>query len=191
MRLEELFESNEAPVNIWTWDKKDLVGYDKYLEQSSMQGPWPVPHPAVKDGDEEWNKGGPVWKVYNANGAEITSMKGAPRIINGRFRVGNNMLTSFEFAPEIVRGQVVISENKFKDFHNIHKYFKEIDGEMYAERMDLDGPMLGLLKIRKLQRIIIDDMELGDIINKYLPEGDLLECQQELINAGYEAQAKL
>jgi hypothetical protein len=177
MRLEELFESKQ-------WDRQDLVGYDEYLDSFSNEN-------YESNSSEEWNQNGSTWRTYNANGAGITSMKGVARIINGKFRVGNNLLTSFEFAPEIVRGQVVISENKFKDLHNIHKYFKEIDWELYAEHMDLDGPMLGLLKIRKLRRVIIDDMEIGDIINKYLPEGDILECQEELINAGYEAQAKL
>ena len=185
MRLEELFENIKADLlEMEEWDRKDLIGYDQFI--SNHPG-----HNNVPVNTEEWNKGGHLWKQYNANQTGITSMKGCPKIINGKFRVASNQLSSFEFAPEIVKAQVVLSENKFKDFHNIHKYFKEIDGELYAEHMDLDGPMLGLLKIRKLHRIIIDDMELGDIINKYLPEGDILKCQEELINAGYEAQAKL
>ena len=180
MRLEELFES----IPIESWNKKDLVGYEKYLDL--FENGKTVPYL-----DGEWNKGESTVRIYNANRSGITSMKGAPKIINGSFAAGNNPLSSFEFAPEIVKGRVIISEDKFKDLHNIHKHFKEIDGELYAENMDLDGPMLGLLKIKKLKRVIIDDMEIGDIINKYLPLGDVLECQQELINAGYEAQAKL
>ena len=39
--------------------------------------------------------------------------------------------------------QVVISENKFKDLHNIHKYFKEIAKTGYPMRMPV--PMMNII----------------------------------------------
>ena len=37
----------------------------------------------------------------------------------------------------------------------------------------------------------VQNIQLTKIINKYLPLGDLLDCQEELIEAGYEEFAQL
>ena len=55
----------------------------------------------------------------------------------------------------------------------------------------IESHVLGLLKIKGLQEVRLDDIQLTKIINKYLPLGDLLDCQEELIEAGYEEFAQL
>jgi hypothetical protein len=58
--------------------------------------------------------------------------------------------------------------------------------------------LLKLLKIPKLESITIADQfelpftkELEQIIQKYLPLGDVMDCQEELIAAGFEKYARL
>jgi len=51
--------------------------------------------------------------------------------------------------------------------------------------------MLGLLLVRGLQDIIFKDTKLRAILRKYLNGGDLFACALELVEAGYEKQAKL
>jgi hypothetical protein len=51
--------------------------------------------------------------------------------------------------------------------------------------------MLGLLLVQGLKDIALDDAKLETILRKYLNGGNLLACAMELVNAGYEAEAKL
>ena len=156
---------------------------------------------------EEWSRSLIVFPE------QIISLEGAPKKVNGNFDVDGNTrltslvggpeevggfyscydcdLTSLEGAPKKVGGVFDADGNKrLTSFSGIHKHIKEIDGKFRCDS-DLSGPVLGLLKIKKLQKVILKDWKLEDILNKYLPEGDLIDCQQELIEAGYEEQAKL
>jgi hypothetical protein len=51
--------------------------------------------------------------------------------------------------------------------------------------------MLGLLRVRGLKGVALNDLKLRNILRKYLNGGNLLTCALELIDAGYEEQAKL
>jgi hypothetical protein len=61
----------------------------------------------------------------------------------------------------------------------------------HAKRNPIKECILGLLKIKNLTNVTLDNKEVQDIINKYLPEGNIVECQSELIEAGFEEFAKL
>ena len=91
-------------------------------------------------------------------------------------------------------------KGKLNSLHNIHKYVEECGVMWLNDVISSSGDnmithLLGLLKIRGLQPlhngVDDDDNKAITIINKYLPEGDLLDCQSELIDAGFTEQAKL
>ena len=59
----------------------------------------------------------------------------------------------------------------------------------------LSKAALGFLKIRGLKEVFIDNEEVKEIINRYLPNtrGNraILDCQSELLDAGLEKYAEL
>lgn len=130
------------------------------------------------------------------------------------FECGENELTSLEGAPSIVNGDVNATENRIASLKDIHKVFKKITGVAHGGRggeIDLRGNpikshVLGLLKIEGLKRVIIGFINLAnggnaenkrkvkahDIINKHLAgDRNLLVCQEELMDAGLEEFAQL
>ena len=131
------------------------------------------------------------------------SMTKIPIQIDGseftNYEFSDNNLSTFENFPPVAK-RIGCNRNKFESLHNIHKYIKEMS--VFSTLSFFENPIkshvLGLLKIKNLKEVILygtgDDKKLMDvetIINKYLPEGDLLKCQEELIDAGLDDFAQL
>ena len=127
----------------------------------------------------------------NLSGNKITSFKGLPRLTMGALRIAYNPITSFDGCPKDIGGNLNIANTKITSFHNIHKFINSINGVIYAYGCDIKDSMLGLLKIQGLTSIGIDDDDLSAILKSYIGTGDILACQQELIDKGYEDFAKL
>jgi hypothetical protein len=169
-------------------------------------------------GDNELKtlEGGPVevGNYYKCHNNKLTSLKGMPRIINGDFWCFKNRLTSFEGCARTIKGSLYGQHNKLLtsieggpcfvgiDVHlsncpkltslqNIHLHFPEVHGSIDLDNTNVKEHMLGLLLVRGLRDISIDDTKLSSILRKYLSGGNLLACALELIEAGYEEQAKL
>jgi len=104
-------------------------------------------------------------------------------------------LASLEGFPKYCRGHVRLSQAKNLSFANVHKHI------LAANIISVDpyyvGPMLGFLKIQNLQEIkyLFADKgnfhEAAKIINKYLPLGNIFECQEELIDNDLKDYAEL
>jgi Leucine-rich repeat (LRR) protein len=152
-----------------------------------------------------------VGEYFVCNDNKITSLKGIQKEINGDFFCDNNQLTSLEYGPEKINGdcfyninqitslngcpkEVVgvldLSNNKLKDLHDIHKHIKSC-GRIDVAKNPIKSHILGLLKIENLEKVFLDNKDVKEIINKYLPLGDIFACQSELIESGYEEFAKL
>jgi hypothetical protein len=56
---------------------------------------------------------------FNRTGYDLTSLEGAPRIVDGYFDCSNNQLTSLEKAPEIIRGDFWCIENNFESLKGL------------------------------------------------------------------------
>ena len=110
--------------------------------------------------------------------------------VGGNFYCANNKLTSLAGAPSSVGGDFYCSGNMLTSLHNIHKIIKSIGEEFLCDDHKIKSHILGLLLIKNLKQIYgIKDVE--NIINKYLPLGDIHACQEELIQAGFPECAKL
>jgi hypothetical protein len=48
-----------------------------------------------------------------------------------------------------------------------------------------------LLKIKNLKWVNLDNSKVEEIVNYYLPGGDIFDCQDDLIKSGFEEYAKL
>jgi hypothetical protein len=151
---------------------------------------------------------------YECNNNKLISLKGMPSHINGNLTCSNNLLTSFEGCARTIMGNLYSFNNKLltslkggpsfvgKDVRlggctkltsimNIHLHFPEVHGLIDFNKTGVKEHMLGLLRVRGLLSVVLDDARLSGILRKYLNGGDLIACALELVEAGYEEQAKL
>lgn len=110
----------------------------------------------------------------------------------GGANLGGLGVNSFETLPESVGGDLFLSNNKFKSLKNIHKHIKNIKGELYLNQCPIESHVLGVLKIKNLTRINMDNKNIQKILNKHLSgDRDVLACQNDLMDAGFEEFAQL
>jgi hypothetical protein len=163
-------------------------------------------------------EGGPI-KVgsdYSCCNNKLISLKGAPRVVDGDFYCSNNKLTSLKGCPRIIGGGFYCEKNKLLtsleggpryvgdhvDFHgctnlislqNVHLHFPKVDGKFYLGKTGHKTSVLGFLLIQQLEGVVLDNLGAAAILNKYIEtrNRDLLACALELVDAGYEDEAKL
>jgi hypothetical protein len=185
MKLHELFEETIDGVDHTNKDVKYFYA-DKYAGKKFEDGIFSVAqlNLASLNGCPSECTGGFVCSENN-----LTDLIGGPTevlYINAR----QNKLTSLSGAPSIIHRSGTFVFNRLTNLHNIHKEILEAESLIFEEN-PITGKVLGLLKIRNLKKVVFDNKHVELIISKYLPMGDLLECQQELIDNGLEEFAKL
>lgn len=123
---------------------------------------------------------------------KITSLKGAPKIVGGTFSCGGNELTSLEGVPKEIGGYLNINNNKITSFKDIHKIITKINGEIYCEGNQIKSHVIGLLLIQGVKKIYSAE-KWDKILNRHVGKGRarVIDCQNELIDAGYEEYAQL
>ena len=113
----------------------------------------------------------------------------------GDFSCSSNNLTSLEYCPSEVGEDFLCYDNQLKDLHNIHKYLKKMDGTFYVDGNHIESSVLGLLLIPGCKEVTLDNKQVEEILNRYLPntrgQKAVIECQSELIDADLEDFAHL
>ena len=182
MKLKELFEEDrtyeKAFTPRWgTWEKNIDCSFQQL---TSLEG-----CPQLIRGD------------FNCENNKLTSLVGSPRRIEGEF-YGNNAgkLESLEGCPRYVVSDFYIKNCGLTNLHNIHKHIDYIGDTLYVTLNPIKSHILGILKIDGLWSVWLDNKEVTKILHKYLKgipvrERDILACQQELIDAGFEEYAQL
>jgi hypothetical protein len=157
-----------------------------------------------------------VGSNYICDNNELISLKGAPRIIKGTFSCDNNKLTSLEGCPRYISGSFYCKKNKLLtslkggprfvgedvyfnsctnliSLQDIHLHFPKVRGTFYLNRTGPKTSVLGFLLIQQLKGVVLDDLTVAAILNEYIEtrNRNIFNCALELINAGYEAEAKL
>ena len=118
---------------------------------------------------------------------------GAVKLAEGRY----NNITSLEGLDINAKNcKIDFSQCKNLSYTNVHKHIKGARGVFIAN--NYVGPLLGFLMIPNLQevkRYISSDADLNhalEILNTHLAgERDLIDCQQELIEAGLKQYANI
>ena len=143
-------------------------------------------------------------KLEVVGGNAMRTFKNFPdKIINsnddsypGAFSMGDSIftaavnLTSLEGCPSYINGAVTFAYCRNLSFSNADKHIK------FAKKIILPfaykGPILSLLRIEGLESTgITQDLQFK-ILNKHLQgDRDILDCQEELIDAGFKEYAKL
>ena len=123
----------------------------------------------------------------------LTSLKGAPSYVHRGFSCANNQLISLEGAPSRVGSDFYCSNNQLTSLKDVHRYIAEIQGNFFAFDNPIKSHVLGLLLIKGITEIHIDNMQVEEILNRHLNKGraGMLQAQEELIESGLEEFAQL
>ena len=136
-----------------------------------------------------------VGGYFACYGNQLTSLDGAPSSVGGDFSCFGNQLTSLAGAPSSVGGYFACSDNQLTSLAGIHKIIKKMDGIFYATGNPIKSHVLGLLMIPGCKEVELKNKKVEKILNKYLPNTGgnqwVMQCQTELIEAGYRDYAKL
>ena len=199
MKLKELFEAKERSILSVMGKQEDQYPGNfvcSYNKLTSLQGA-----PSVVKGDFScYNnnltslQGAPsvVNGYFSCSNNKLTSLEGAPSVVNGGFACFSNNLTSLEGAPSVVNGGFSCFSNNLTSLAGIHKIIKEIHGCADFNGNLIKSNVLGLMRIKGLTRVILDNKQVQNILNKYLKgDRDIIKCQSELLDAGLEEYAKL
>jgi hypothetical protein len=131
----------------------------------------------------------------NCESRNLTSLLGAPDVVDGFFSCSHNKLTSLAGSPVCINGGFQCCSNKLNDLKDIHKVIKKINGKLVAFGNRIEAHILGVLLIAGVTEFQIDNEKVTKIVNKHLPNckglRGALECQAELIDAGFEDYAQL
>ena len=126
---------------------------------------------------------------------QLTSLEFCPKEVGGNFYCFHNQLTSLEFCPKEVGGDFYCYNNQLTSLADIHKRLKKMDGIFYAPDNPIKSNVIGLMLVAGCKEVILDNKEVQNIINKHCksPFGHLrlLECQEDLLSAGFEEWAEL
>lgn len=123
----------------------------------------------------------------------LTSLEGCPKSVTTWFDASRNQLTSLEGIPPIMDDFCAILNNKLTNLHNIHKLISFTHmGFINAEGNPIVSHILGAFKVKNITNLYIDNKQVSKIVNRHLRgDRDILACQQELIEAGFEEYAQL
>ena len=176
MKLKELFESTEKSVADLGIDYKGGNFFCANNRLTSLEGA-----PSHVDG------------YFNCASNELTSLEGAPSRVDGNFSCAYSKLTSLEGAPSHVGGDFYCHNNKLTSLKDVHKHIAEIKGIFYALDNPINSHVLGLLLIKGVTEVRLDNEQVTEIINRHLGKGraGMLMAQEELIEAGLEEFAQL
>jgi DNA-directed RNA polymerase subunit RPC12/RpoP len=136
-------------------------------------------------------EGGPTivkWGYDCSKCQNLVSLKGAPEKTGLYFNCNECIsLTSLEHAPS----EIVSSFNcsKCHKLESLIHLPKSIKGTLHINDLNVRN-YLTIFKTKGIKMIECSNKEIETIINKYLKTRDVIGCQDELIEAGYEEYAR-
>ena len=132
---------------------------------------------------------------------------------SAHYDTGAEAIHDFTRLPSVIETSLILNSNcKFDSLKGIHKHFTNINGIIFCDGLKIKSHILGVVKIKGVTELSLGadwrksfegtktpnkGFEFGEILMKYLPAskrykgGDILDCQDELIEAGFEEYAKL
>jgi hypothetical protein len=135
---------------------------------------------------------GRVEGIFDCSDTNLTSFKGAPRIVGKVLNYNTSNVASLEGIPPWVGGNFGCFLRNVKSLSGIDKMVKHVGGGFYT--YGTTTHILGLLLIDGITEFGFEvggRVELHKIMNKYVGTGDILSAQDELIDAGFTDQARL
>ncbi len=133
---------------------------------------------------------------FNCSSNDLRTLNGGPSFVRGTYNCSENELTSLEGSPEWVNS-ISFCTNCISSLKGISDIIIHIGSYIDLSHNPIKEGGIGLLLIEGLQEIICyhtgEFEQAAKIISKYLKLGydGILDCQEELIDAGLERFAKL
>lgn len=109
--------------------------------------------------------------------------------VHGNFDISRTTIASLDGFPEVITGHLWAHYCRIRSFSGIHKMVKHIGGFVSINKDSTH--LLGFILIPGIRNFDSENMALDIIINKYIGTGDVIMCQDELLDAGFIEQAKL
>ena len=142
--------------------------------------------------------GGPfdVGGVFDCSDNQLISLEGAPSKVGGDFLCNSNQLTSLDGVLLSIGGSFECRSNRLTTLKDIHKKIKQMKGCLNFDDNPLESHVLGVLFVEGCSYFSFYNWKVERIINKYLPrnqkdKGIHMDCQNELLDAGFEDFAQL
>ena len=143
--------------------------------------------------------GGDYYASYNP---ELKSLEGMAETVVGGMNLSSTRISEedFKYLPKKMKELRLSNCENVKTLSGLHKHVEEIERALGISGIDLSGGLLGLLKIKSLiglQYGFGSDKPLDKalkIVDNYLPAKDtnaIMDCQDELIDAGLEEYARV
>ena len=144
-------------------------------------------------------QGGPerVLTIFNVKDNNLRDLKGGPTHV-GTYFCRNNGLTSLEGAPEFC-GTFNCADNDITSLAGIGSKYLQRCNDLVLTHNPIKGRILGTLKIKDLRSLSFDvglpqeAVKAFVILLPYLikTERDILDAQEELLDAGLDDYARL
>ncbi len=130
---------------------------------------------------------------FKCSNSRLASLEGAPSRVNGDFYCYNNELASLAGASSHVGGDFYCYNNLLTSLKDVHKIFDEVKGVFDVRGNSIKSHVLGLLLIKGVTRVYLDNKQVEEILNRHLGKGraGMSQAQEELIEAGLEEFAQL
>jgi len=119
---------------------------------------------------------------------QLTSLIGGPTEVSSEYDCSKNFLTSLEGCPKIIPGGFLCNDNNLSSYNGL----PDSVGFLLCDWIE-NAPILSLLKYPSVN---IDNNNVIELIlHKYVGQKPLrqaiIKCQRELIDNGFEGNAKL
>jgi hypothetical protein len=139
--------------------------------------------------------------LYIIGNSKPLSLKGCPKIVSRVLSLRDNKLLDINHLPSLVE-TMYLDNTDITNLKGIGRdYIKSAQYISLVNCPDLKSNILGLLSVKNLEHLASHtsfkpdaNVELDSvirIIRKHLETKDILECQEELIEAGFKEFAKL
>ncbi len=141
-------------------------------------------------------------QATSLNDLGLTSLEGCPTKVDLIFYAMRNKLTSFKGGPQIYKKAVNLIGNPITNLRDVHKDVKEVRGHLYLDFDKIKSHVLGVMKISGCEGIYTssdanqkfrkDEPDWVHILNGHIKKkASIYECQEALINAGFDEYAQL
>lgn len=123
----------------------------------------------------------------------LSSLEGGPEFVGGEFGCAHNYLETLEHAPKVTNGYFYCNTNMITSLKDVHKHIERVSGRFIAFENPIESHVLGLLLIKGITKVRLDNTQVEEILNRHLGKGraGMLMAQEELIEAGLEEFAQL
>lgn len=132
---------------------------------------------------------------FTCSGNKLTSLVGGPTHVKDSYLCSFNPITSLEGIARFIGHNLLMFHcDEITTLKDIHEHIDYIGNIINLNTKNIKSNVLGLLLIDGLKAVVNESGEKwADIVNRYIGKGrkGMIDCQNELIEAGLEEYAQL